>query len=205
MEVVRDQSRPKARATAWRLERDEATFELTIRHRAGPVQLTGAMQVVDAVLETDEVGVRHVAFVVDTGRITVSPVGMPPWRAGRLLGRRGDATLRFESTGVADLGAGEARVSGRLAGGNADHPLEIRLETRDANGALDVTAHANVNHRQLGVLWIPAGPLRAQTELVLRCRLVPAAERGLSIARPRRTVALGRRYRLMGGRSQQSR
>ena len=101
---------------------------------------------------------------------------------------------------MTDLGAGRTRVSGQLVGPTASVPLELELSAARENGSLDLTASASVDHRRLGVSWVPAGPLRAATDLVVHLQLHAAPEPELQVSRLRRSEPLGSRYRFMGGR-----
>jgi hypothetical protein len=54
-----------------------------------------------------------------------------------------------------------------------------------------------IAHRKLGLHWLPAGPLKAPTELVLRARLAPVLRTSAYTHAPKRTGSLDRRYRFM--------
>ena len=56
MSNSRDQERFENRAETWIVDRGRATFELTIRHRSGPVRLVGTLEGVAAAVELDESG-----------------------------------------------------------------------------------------------------------------------------------------------------
>lgn len=82
-------------------------------------------------------------------------------------------------------------------------PLEFEAQVTRTGGTLELVATTVVAHRRLGLTWIPAGPLKAPTELVVRARLIPHTGDGREAARaparsprPRR---LNSRYRFMAG------
>ena len=196
----RDHERVGNGAETWSVDRGSASFELTVRHRSGPVRLVGTLEGVAAAIEVDGSGTQRFTFAADTTRIEVSNDRRPRWRAGQLLDTAGYATVRFESTSVTDLGAGRMRVAGRLVGATASVPLELELSAAHENGYFDMTASTNVDHRRLGVSWVPAGPLRAATDLIVRLRLHAAPGPEPRALRRRRSEPLGSRYRFMAGR-----
>lgn len=90
-------------------------------------------------------------------------------------------------------------MTGELVVGAVCVPLEFHVDVAKSESTLDITAVVAADHTRLGVFWVPAGPLRAPTDLVVRARLVPITHRSAprSIAvprgRPERAVNANRR------------
>jgi polyisoprenoid-binding protein YceI len=162
-----------ARMQRWVVDRSGSMFELLIKHRSGPIRIAGTAGLVEADFEIDAAGAGagRLAFTIDTARLGVTSSRDPRARGNRLLEVARGTLVRFESSKVRSIEPGVIGVSGRLEGGGRRLPLTMRLRARHQKTSLDVTATAVVDHRQLGLLWIPAGPLKAPTELVVRARL----------------------------------
>src|SRR5262245_12953212 len=97
-------SRP---GTTWVLGSPTSTLELTIKHRFGPVSLTGAVRLTHALLKVDTTGRVRIAFAIDTD--SVEPTGRrdPRERAYRPPAvDAGGTGLWFQSTEVADRADG---------------------------------------------------------------------------------------------------
>ena len=194
------------RGAAWRLEPLSSTFELKVRHRFGPIFVARSFRRVDGLLQFDTSGDIRVGLTIDTATLEAPGERSDPRSRGPRFPDVGASPVtRFESTRVTDHGAGRSHVAGRLSVGGRWMPLEFGVRVTMHEGSLEVRATTVVNHRRLGLTWIPAGPLKAPTELVVRARLIRVTDdeaRGsIAIARGRRSTAVNSRYSFMGGRS----
>jgi hypothetical protein len=171
----------------------------------GPICVAGGFRRADGLFRFDTAGDIRIRFTIDTAGLELrDEQNDPRSRSYNLPGFASGPVVRFESTAVADHGAGRLHVIGQLAVGARCMPLEVGIRAMEVDGSLDVMATALVDHRRLGLTWIPAGPLKAPTELAMRARLIPitdAARRGsVGIPRRRRPTAVNSRYSFMARR-----
>jgi hypothetical protein len=175
---------------SWTIEPAELVSTITVKLRSGPVTY-----VATANLERGEIriGRDHVRIdlVLGSDGLDAAADRDPRVRGYRLpLGEPGSA-VRFESTGITTAASGETRVAGLLTVGERAIPIGFDLRTRARDGSPELVAIAGVDHRKLGIHWLPSTPVKAATELVVRARLAPTV--GSS---PRRRP-LDHRYRFM--------
>ena len=171
----------------------------------GPIRVAGAFRRADGLLRFDTEGDIRIRFTIDTAGLEFRDEQTDPRpRSYSLPGFAAGPVMRFESTHVADHGAGRLHVIGQLAVGARCTPLELEVRAIEVNGSLEVTATAIVDHRRLGLTWIPAGPQKAPTELAVRARLIPitdAARHGsVAVGRRRRPLPVNSRYSFMARR-----
>jgi polyisoprenoid-binding protein YceI len=185
------------------MDQSGSMFELLIKHRSGPIRIAGTAGLVEADFELDAegAGAGRLAFTIDTARLGVTSARDPRARGNQLLEVARGTLVRFESSEVTSFEPGVIGVSGKLEGGGRRLPLTMRLRTRQRKTSLDVTATAVVDHRQLGLFWIPAGPLKAPTELMVRARLRRLTDPDVvrTRARLRRRHGRNSRYGFMTG------
>jgi polyisoprenoid-binding protein YceI len=201
--LVNSSHRLSTRDAAWQLS-TRSTFELTVKPRSGPIRVAGSIRLIDGLFQIDSAGEISIAVTVDTAGLVIHGERRDPrLRSHRFPDLAGHAFVRFESTRVSDDGTGLLHVTGVLAAGTKRVPLEFLARVMNTDGSLELSATAVVNHRRLGLVWVPAGPLKVPTELVIRTRLIPvtADERASTTARRRRRpLAINSRYHVMGRR-----
>jgi polyisoprenoid-binding protein YceI len=186
--LMNDWHRHSTRVAAWRLDHSGSTFELTVKPRSGPIRVMGSIRLADGLLRIDSAGAVQMSFGIDTDGIEISGGHRDPRLLSRTFpGVEGNAVIPFESTRVIDQGAGRLHVTGRLAVGAKHVPLDFAARVTITGGSLEIAGTAVVDHRRLGMTWLPAGPLKAPTEVVLRARLIPITDHD-----PRATTAMAR-------------
>jgi len=194
MSIVLHHHHPFAkRGGSWRFATD-ASFELRIKHRLGPVAVKGSCRIGYGLLEVDSRGEIAIRFALEPASIELGDGRHVP--AGLSL-------ARFDSTRVErhPLAPDRLSVSGPL--GVAGHPVPVEFEARlraAESGSPELEATFVADHWRLGVTWIPAAPLKAPSVLVLRVPLMPLADQFLeqtAAAGARRPIATNNRYRLM--------
>ena len=179
---------------AWTLDSGTATFELGVAHRSGPIRVGGTIKLLDVRLDSDAAGDPRLRLAIETGSARLRSNATHPFsRAHRIFSLRRRELARFESSQVTRIDEDHLHVVGLLDVGGSQKPTEFSVRVRERSGALEVEATAAADHRRLGFSWIPAGPLKARTEVTLRARLRPAAG-------PERRPVTNSRYQFMGGR-----
>jgi polyisoprenoid-binding protein YceI len=179
---------------AWTLDSGTATFALSVAHRSGPIRVGGTIELLDVRLDSDASGHPRLRLAIDTGSARLRSNTRDPFsRAHRVFSLRRRGLARFESSQVTRMDADRLHVVGLLDVGGSRKRTEVTFRVRERSGELEVEATAAADHRRLGFSWIPAGPLKARTEVTLRARLRPAAG-------PERKVLANSRYHFMGGR-----
>jgi hypothetical protein len=173
------QRRPRrTRAAAWRLDRSGVTFELKVKPRHGPVTIAGAVSRIDGTLQIDTDGQLGIRFLMDISSVRHRRRDDP--RLDVHLRRALDSSRRlilFETDRMTkrEPGAGRFRVRGhlRIGAGARRVPMEFDATLTRRGNSLWLVARIPVDHRRLGLTWLPSGPLKAPTEVVVRARLVP--------------------------------
>jgi polyisoprenoid-binding protein YceI len=193
------------RRAAWALDPSSATFEVKIKHRLGPIRVASSCRV-EGVLQRGAAGDIGIRFTIDAAGVHGPDERNDPRSRSHRLPNVGAGTIaRFESTRVTDEGAGLLHVTGQLVLGTKCVPLELAVRLTKVGDALEVRAATAADHRRLGLTWIPVGPLKAPTELVMRARLIPITDdeaRGsTAMARRRRPTAVNNRYSFMARRT----
>jgi polyisoprenoid-binding protein YceI len=179
---------------AWTLDSGTATFEVMVAHRSGPIRVDGTIKLVDVRLDSDAAGDLRLRLAVETGSARLRSSTRDPFsRAHRIFSRSRRGLARFESSHVIRVDEDHLRVMGLLDIGGSRKRTEFTVRLRESSGALEIEAAAAADHRKLGLIWIPAGPLKARTDVTLRARLLPAAS-------PTRRRVTNSRYHFMGGR-----
>ena len=173
---------------SWTIEPAELVSTVTVKLRSGPITY-----IARAKLERGEVRLgrdrMQIDLVLGSDGLDATADRDPRVRGYRLpLGEPGSA-MRFESTDITSV-SGETRVAGLLTVGERVLPIGFDLRTRVRDGSPELIATAIVDHRRLGIHWLPSTPVKAATELVVRARLSPA----VSSSRKR---PLDGRYRFM--------
>lgn len=192
--------------TTWRLDHPSSTFELTVKPRSGPVHVAGSLRLVDSLLRIDSNGEIQITATIDTSSVEIEGERYDPrLRFPAFPDVKRNAAVRFKSTRVIEQGAGRLRVIGELAAGVKCVPVEFTARVKNTNGSLEIDATMAVNHRRLGMPWLPGGPLKAPSELVVRADLspteghVPSAT--TAVPRRRRPRPINSRYHLMASRA----
>jgi hypothetical protein len=186
----------------WKVDRENASFELKIRRRTGPITFIGALEDVDATIELDADGRLGIDAVVDLSSFELDPDRFPRLGAQVLPALAGNGPVRFTAAGVAGdvagLAPGPIDVIGIVGADTGPDYMALRAQVTLSRDLRGLTAILIVDHRRFGLGWI-AGPLDAPTELVLRAPLVPVAvdepaPAGV-VRRRTRISAVHRRYR----------
>ena len=158
---------------AWTLDSGTATFELSVAHRSGPIRVGGSVELLDVRLDSDAAGDPRLRLAIETGSARLRSSTRHPFsRAHRIFSLRRAELAQFESSQVIRIDEDRLHVVGLLDVGDSRKPTEFIIRVRESSGALEVEATAAVDHRRLGFSWIPAGPLKARTEITLRARLL---------------------------------
>jgi hypothetical protein len=171
-------------AGIWRLDPSQLVSTVTVKHRSGPVTYV-ARATVELGLVRVTPGHVQVDLVLDADSIAAAGSRDPRWQAYTELLRDAGSVVQFESSRVTAVSPGLTRMTGRLQVGRRRLAVGFELRTTERNGAVEIVATLAVAHRRLGLHWLPAGPLKAPTELVLRARLAPVVRTSA------RTVAPG--------------
>jgi polyisoprenoid-binding protein YceI len=174
--------RRRTKAAAWKLDRSGVTFELKVKPRHGPITFAGAFSRIEATLQIDADGRLTIRSLIDASSVRYRR-GEDP-RLDMHLRRALDSSrplILFETEQMSEpaSGAGRFHVGGHLRIGAGAPPVPVQLDatvSRTGN-SLRFVGRIPVDHRRLGLAWLPSGPLKAPTEVVVHARLVPAAGR----------------------------
>jgi polyisoprenoid-binding protein YceI len=180
MTATLEQRRPRrAKPAVWRLGRAGLTFELKVKPRHGPVTVAGVLSRIDGTVEIDADGRLGIRSLIDTSSVQHRTGGDP--RLDVHVRRTVESSrplILFESQKtVRESATGRFRVKGHLRiGARARRiPMELHATVNRTGTSLSLVGRIPVDHRRLGLTWLPAGPLKAPTEVVVRADLVPSA------------------------------
>ena len=183
-------------AGTWRVDPSHLVSTVTVNHRSGPVTYVARVAI--------ELGVVRVApghvqadLVLDADSIGAVGARDPRWGAYTLPLREAGSVVQFESSRVSSVAPDVTRMTGRLRVGKRRVAVSFDVRTTENDGALELVATIAVAHRKLGLHWLPAGPLKAPTKLIVRARLAPVVRTAAHTVAPPRTGHLDRRYRFM--------
>jgi polyisoprenoid-binding protein YceI len=172
---------------AWRLDPKRSSVEFHVRHFYGLMTVKGHFDTYEGRLDLarpDAVELTIEADSLDTGHRKRDE----HLRSPDFFGVKEHPYVRFVSDS-AELRRETLAVSGRLSAAGGSVPVALEASLRDAGeGELEVEAHAEVDHRELGMTWSPLGIQQADRPRSPRRRLRPRS----------RTQALSgptRRYR----------
>jgi hypothetical protein len=182
----------------WKVDQ-QLVSTVTVKHRSGPVTYV-ARAAVDLGVVRVTPGHVQADLVLDPDSIVTAGNRDPRWHAYAQLLREAGSVVQFESSRVSAVAPEVTRVTGRLRVGRRRLAVSFELRTTEREDALEVVTRLTVAHRKLGLHWLPAGPLKAPTELVLRARLVSVARTSAHTVAPARG-GLDRRYRFMANGS----
>ena len=186
--------------TAWTIDPVGTTFELKIRHRAGPITVTGALRDVRGTIGLDADGQIVIHALVDLLSLEPHASRDPRLRMSVLSANARDGAVRLTAIGrPADAAQGPTSVTGTLAFDGSDDRVEVNATVTVSSHGHGLTATMIVDHRNMGLAWI-TGPMRAPTELVIRAPLTSIVENAQPTrvhSRPRRTRRSNSRYRFM--------
>lgn len=157
-------------AGTWKVDPSELVSAVTVKHRSGPVTYI-ARAAVELGLVRVTPGHVQVDVVLDPDSVATAGNRDPRWDAYTAVLREAGSVVRFESSRISTVSPDITRVTGRLRVGRRRVAVSFELRTTERDGALDLVATLAVAHRRLGLHWLPAGPLKAPTELVVRARL----------------------------------
>jgi len=183
-------------AGTWKFDPSQIVSTVTVKHRSGPVTYI-ARAGVDVGLVRVSPG--HVRFdlVLEADSIATAGSRDPRWDACTHVLREAGSVVEFESSRISTVSPEITRVTGRLRIGRRRLAVSFTLRTSERDGAIEIVATLAIAHRKLGLHWLPAGPLKAPTELVLRARLAPVVRTSAYTHAPKPTRSLDRRYRFM--------
>lgn len=155
----------------WRLDPERSSVEFHVRHFYGLMTVKGHFDTYEGRLDLaapDAVELTIEADSLDTGHRKRDE----HLRSADFFGVDEHPYVRFVSDS-AELRGEILVVSGRLSAAGRSVPLDVEASLRDAGeGELEVEAHAEVDHRELGMTWSPLGTMRAPSKLIVRGRLV---------------------------------
>ena len=185
---------------AWLTESLTASATVTVKHRTGPIVVKGTVRLVDISQSMNLAGDTAIGFTIDTVSISRDA---GPWIRSSVVPLRHGPVGRFESTRVEARGMGSFQLHGLLTIADEQIPVALELRETQSGDELQWTVQTTVaDHRRLGLWWIPIGPLKAPTEILMTGRLDRAvdtiAPSGTQRARPRRRAS-NNRYSFMGG------
>jgi hypothetical protein len=184
--------------STWRFQPATARFALRVNHRSGPISYDATVGLADTRLDFDAAGISRVAFTLNGG---LKPGDGTEPRLRGVPALHAAGLMKFESSRVTSLGAGRVLVSGTLTTASRTHAIEFELAIEPRQKGLELEleliATGEVDHRILGVWWIPAGPLKTKTTLTAIAPLEPIAHSEQHSARPQRPRRVNDRYRFM--------
>jgi polyisoprenoid-binding protein YceI len=155
----------------WRLDPKRSSVEFHVRHFYGLITVKGHFDTYEGRLDLaapDAVELTIEADRLDTGNGKRDE----HLRSADFFGVDEHPYVRFVSDS-AELRGETLAVSGHLSAAGRSVPLALEASLRDAGeGELEIEAHAEVDHRELGMTWSPLGILRAPSKLIVRGRLV---------------------------------
>jgi hypothetical protein len=172
--VVDEPHRDSRWKASWTLEATSLSLELSIKPRQGAVTIHGEFGRVRGTIELGSDGRLEIRSQIDTSSFRRRLHAEDPRVVAHLrraLDRSGPA-IGFDARGTAvpPFRTGRFRVVGQLTVGARHIPIEFDAVARRSDGALVVSARVPVDHRRLGLAWLPPGPLKAPTTLALRAR-----------------------------------
>jgi polyisoprenoid-binding protein YceI len=164
---------PDVDRARWRIDPTRSSVEFHARHLWGLATVKGKFERYDGTLDLRET--PAIELTVDAASVdTNNRKRDTHLRSGDFFDVINYPEVRFVSDS-ASLSGRLLKVRGHLHAAGKSIPVDLDASVTPVGDELEVEAETHADHQLLGITWNPLGMLRTPSKLIVRGRLVRAA------------------------------
>jgi polyisoprenoid-binding protein YceI len=157
-------------AGTWRLDPARSSVEFHVRHFYGLMTVKGHFDRYEGTLDLS--ARPAIELVIEAASLdTKQKKRDEHLRSKDFFDAAEHPQIMFKAD-TATIDGGTLKTSGELSAAGRQVPLDVEATVSPAGDDFELEARVQVDHRELGMTWSPAGILRSPSTLVVRGRLV---------------------------------